>query len=158
MRAKIHEQTNTKSCCLQIVQNLGFVLGSDFPDCLDFKNYSIEADKVGPESLQKGISPVRKSEFFLRLIRDFYPVKLPLQALLVNRLQKPSTHFPIDFKNRPLNLETLLSEKDLLLARPLLRSRYGVPFVCFVVLQSVDGSGEKLTTKFTKGHELRRMK
>jgi hypothetical protein len=61
-------------------------------------------------------------------------MKFPFQTLLINGLQKPSAHFPIDIKNRPLNPETLLSEKDLLLARPMLRSRYGV---CFVVLQSV---------------------
>jgi hypothetical protein len=110
--AEIDQEGNAKSGRAKVIDHLSAVFGGQFSNGFEFNNDRFETQEVGLVLLLKTDAFVEDVEFALGNELDILSPQFQFQALLVDRLQKPTTFFLIHFETTPQNSIGLLFTEE----------------------------------------------
>ena len=99
--ADVHEQTELAIRCAEIIQDLRTVLVAQLRDRFDFKNYFFVANEIRTECLNQCTAAILQRLRWLRQKWNSLEFQLDLEALMINRLEKPAALISVNGKARP---------------------------------------------------------
>jgi hypothetical protein len=99
--AEVHQQTELAAGCTEIIQDLRAVLIAQLRDRLDFEDYFFVANEIRVECLNQCAAAILQRLRWFRPKWNSLKFQLDLQALMINRLEKPAALISINGKAGP---------------------------------------------------------